>query len=1225
MANGTNSEEFVVLSRVRTGLKREFAFAMKAQSEICGSLGRTRASKNRNGVQESPRSKRSKKSGSMEAERDEEKEQNSVDVVQLKNSEGVKIEEDMGDMMSEEEAKSDVVDLGSDDEPKNQMGESTGQREPEDEAAMPICEEEPKSDVVETLSDDERKSSYMLESSKEEIMDEMAQLICENESKEEETNETDVVKSLMNETIKKEDMEMCPPKEEDISGLRPVSVKDDYKVKHLSVEKPLKRFTRAALKQKVDQSKKEPEDEAAMPVCEEEPKSDVVETVSDDERKSSHILESSKEEAMVEMAQPICENESKKEETNETDVHKSLMNETIKKEETKICPPEEEDISGLKPISVNDDHKVKVISVDKPLRRFTRSALKQKVDESMGKKEPVHEAAMPICEEEPKSDVVDTVSDDEHKSSHMLESSKEEVMDEMAQPICENEGKEEETNETDVHKSLMNETIKKEEMEICPPKEEDISGLKTVSVNDDYKVKDISVEKPRRRFTRSVLKQKLDDTTVKNDGENGCARPILLSDNLKRESEGGSLFTSPTQIKMSRTSLKKFPSKLKDLLATGILEGVPVKYVRGLKARRPGETGLHGVIRGSGIVCYCEVCNGVEVVTPTVFELHAGSANKRPPEYIFLENGSTLRDIMNMCLNLPLDTLENAIQNALGGFPMKKSALCLNCRVSISEASKGLSKVLCDSCMELKESRPSPMASLATHTAETSYSPVSLAATPGSPEPALVPKLLKSGMKHSSSQGKSQGRLTRKDLRLHKLVFEEDVLPDGTEVAYYARGQKLLVGYKKGFGIICSCCNSEVSPSLFEAHAGWASRRKPYLHIYTSNGVSLHELSISLSRGRRFSANENDDLCSICSDGGDLLCCDGCPRAFHIDCVPLSSIPTGTWYCKYCQNLFQKDKYVEHNVNAVAAGRIAGVDPLEQINQRCIRIVNNLKDQGGCALCRSHAFSKNFGPGTVIICDQCEREYHVGCLKDHNMQNLEELPEGNWFCCTECNQIHVTLVNLVARGEANLPDSLISMIKKKYEEKGLETGGGFDIKWRILNWKLASDNETRQLLSKACSIFHERFDPIVDTSSGRDFIPTMLYGKNIRGQDFGGMYCAVLTVNQLVVSAGLFRIFGQEVAELPLVATNTDCQGQGYFQSLFSCIETLLGSLKVRHLVLPTADETESIWINKFGFAKLDQDEMNNFKKYYQMMIFQGTAVLHNSSSKKQKPAEVSV
>jgi hypothetical protein len=54
-----------------------------------------------------------------------------------------------------------------------------------------------------------------------------------------------------------------------------------------------------------------------------------------------------------------------------------------------------------------------------------------------------------------------------------------------------------------------------------------------------------------------------------------------------------------------------------------------------------------------------------------------------------------------------------------------------------------------------------------------------------------------------------------------------------------------------------------------------------YAYIYTSNGVSLHELSISLSKGKKYSANDNDDLCVVCWDGGNLLLCDGCPRAFH--------------------------------------------------------------------------------------------------------------------------------------------------------------------------------------------------------------------------------------------------------------------------------------------------------------------------------------------------------
>ncbi|KAL6976381.1 hypothetical protein U1Q18_025167 [Sarracenia purpurea var. burkii] len=486
-----------------------------------------------------------------------------------------------------------------------------------------------------------------------------------------------------------------------------------------------------------------------------------------------------------------------------------------------------------------------------------------------------------------------------------------------------------------------------------------------------------------------------------------------------------------------------------------------------------------------------------------------------------------------------------------------------------------------------------------------------------SPTTISLPKP-SNGISSSSSRSKTQGRLTRKDLRLHKLVFQTDALPDGTALAYFARGQKCVEGYKKGFGIFCYCCQSEVSPSQFEAHAGWASRRKPYLHIYTSNGVSLHELSLQLSKGRKLSAEENDDLCSICADGGDLLCCDSCPRAFHTECVSLPSIPSGTWYCKYCQNMFQKEKFVERNANAVAAGRIAGIDPIEEITKRCIRIVETAEaDVDGCALCRGHDFSKSgFGSRTVIFCDQCEKEYHVGCLKEHGMCDLKELPEGTWFCSVDCNRIHSALQNLVVSGEEKLPESLLNVIKKKLEEKSSGSSADLDIRWRLLSGKTAF-NETRVMLSKAVSIFHDRFDPIADSNTGRvDLIPHMVYGRNVRDQEFGGMYCAILSVNSTVVSAGIFRIFGQEVAELPLVATSTDYQGQGYFQVLFSCIENLLACLNVRNLVLPAADEAESIWTSRFGFKKIPENELMKYRKDYQIMIFQGTSMLHKSVSR---------
>ncbi|XP_061978747.1 uncharacterized protein LOC133699500 isoform X2 [Populus nigra] len=690
-------------------------------------------------------------------------------------------------------------------------------------------------------------------------------------------------------------------------------------------------------------------------------------------------------------------------------------------------------------------------------------------------------------------------------------------------------------------------------------------SLHPVVVDGDIKCK-VEAEKPFRRFTRSALKPKIETLDISS------------SDGVKVDDRGSSsaaaaaaAATTPTKM-FSIDGSKKFPTKLKDLLDSGILEGQKVKYLRGAK-----------------------------VVTPAIFVLHAGSSNKRPPEYICLENGKTLCDVMNACKNSSLDTLDEAIRLSTGFSPSKKSNFCLNCRGSITGAGSRKSKVLCSQCFGLKDFQ----ASSAPKTAKKERTA----------KPHSVPESSSNLLKSSLSGTKSQGRVTKKDIRTHKLVFEEEVLPDGTEVGYYCQGKKLLAGYKKGFGIFCSCCNSEVSPSQFEAHAGWASRRKPYLNIYTSNGVSLHELAISLSKGRRHSIKENDDLCQICRDGGKLLCCDVCPRAFHQECLSLPSIPRGKWYCKYCLNTFEKEKFVERNANAIAAGRVAGVDPIEQITRRCIRIVKTFEAEvGGCVFCRGHDFERTFGPRTVIICDQCEKEFHVGCLKEHKMQDLKELPKGKWFCCTGCERIHSALQKLVIRGEEKLPDSSLNFIKK-HEESASESGCSDDVRWRLLSKKTDSSDVTEALLSDAVAIFHECFDPITVDKSKRkrddhDFIPSMVKGGNMKGQDLGGMYCAVLLVNHVVVSVAVVRIFGQELAELPIVATSGRWQGQGYFQTLFTCIEKLLGFLNVKNLVLPAAEEVGSIWKNKFGFGAITQDELMEYRRRYQIMVFQGAIML---------------
>ncbi|CAM8997907.1 unnamed protein product [Rhodiola kirilowii] len=72
--------------------------------------------------------------------------------------------------------------------------------------------------------------------------------------------------------------------------------------------------------------------------------------------------------------------------------------------------------------------------------------------------------------------------------------------------------------------------------------------------------------------------------------------------------------------------------------------------------------------------------------------------------------------------------------------------------------------------------------------------------------------------------------------------------------------------------------------------------------------------------------------------------------------------------------MFERDKSVTCNANAIAAGRVSGVNPIKQITERCIRIVN--MDEGdvtgtACALCRACDYTKSgFDSRTIIICDQ---------------------------------------------------------------------------------------------------------------------------------------------------------------------------------------------------------------------------------------------------------------
>nr|XP_020480670.1 transcription intermediary factor 1-alpha-like isoform X2 [Monopterus albus] len=51
--------------------------------------------------------------------------------------------------------------------------------------------------------------------------------------------------------------------------------------------------------------------------------------------------------------------------------------------------------------------------------------------------------------------------------------------------------------------------------------------------------------------------------------------------------------------------------------------------------------------------------------------------------------------------------------------------------------------------------------------------------------------------------------------------------------------------------------------------------------------------------------NSNEVLCAVCQSGGELLCCNKCPRVFHLTChIPtLLKSPSGEWFCSFCRDL----------------------------------------------------------------------------------------------------------------------------------------------------------------------------------------------------------------------------------------------------------------------------------------------------------------------------------
>ncbi|KAJ7298823.1 hypothetical protein O6H91_Y392000 [Diphasiastrum complanatum] len=614
-----------------------------------------------------------------------------------------------------------------------------------------------------------------------------------------------------------------------------------------------------------------------------------------------------------------------------------------------------------------------------------------------------------------------------------------------------------------------------------------------------------------------------------------------------------------------------------------------------------GEVLRLGVIKDSGILCQCSDCKGQRVFNVSGFEKHAGSNARHPSDYIFLGNGKSLKEIIEAGIKVKetgdvLDTIQKVIEEGAD------RQVCVKCHKGgaiLHCVSKSCSRFYHQECVGL-------------HTFPEGKWLCPECLQIDIREPLLERNFLQRRSIHHPEFGL---QLKPRDPSLHKALFLPGGLPDGTKLGYYDKGQCLLIGTKSGSGICCSCCNQVVSCSQFEVHAGWGARRNPYNCIHLLDGMSLHDVAVQRGNVKSLECDDGPltsvtghDHCSKCGLDGELVHCGSCSRAYHLGCTALHNSIDANWSCAHCITKKVTRFTKIQDSSSMAKDRVQG---------RCKRVVKAMESiASGCALCKCGDFTKlGFNERTVLLCDQCEKEFHVGCLKVHGMEDLKELPQGEWFCGKDCQHIHEILHLLVLNGPEPVPGSIASKVIAKLQQEsqnGSADSTSFNLTWQILHGKRKSSQQGT-VLDDVMDIFSECFDPIVDAVSGEDLIPLMVYSHTKGDQEFGGMHCIVLKFNEEVLSASIVRILGKQLAEMPLVATRLRRRSLGCCEALLQCVERLLGILQIRQILVPAAEGAEGIWLRKFGFSQMPHKQLQEFFSQFQMMVFSGSSVMQKA------------
>ncbi|KAL1372190.1 hypothetical protein AAHE18_01G186000 [Arachis hypogaea] len=368
-------------------------------------------------------------------------------------------------------------------------------------------------------------------------------------------------------------------------------------------------------------------------------------------------------------------------------------------------------------------------------------------------------------------------------------------------------------------------------------------------------------------------------------------------------------------------------------------------------------------------------------------------------------------------------------------------------------------------------------------------------------------------------------------------------------------------------GIFCHCCDSLCTLSQFQGHAG-CKGQPPSASIFLEQDkrslLDCQKQALMMIKANNNGDNdhhhENDSICSICLQGGFILLCDRCPASFHAECIGLDHVPPGDWFCPSCScRICNRPKCIEDS-------------------------------------CREESHLAN----NFIACYQCQRRFHIGCLASRGFAFLNM--ETDWFCNEDCQKIFLTLNNMLGKpipvGDGNLTWTLLTSLKKSTNDNDDD----------------GTITEMESKLNVALGIIHECFEPIIDPVFGRDIAADIMFSRYswLPRMNFTGFYTVILERNDEVISVANTRIYGQKVAEVPLVATSEQYRKQGMCRILMDQLEKLLDKLGVERLLLPAAPYLVETWTNSFGFAKMTHSDQY-YCVGYPLANFPDTTLCHKS------------